>query len=91
MKENLQREAKPTKSLNRELWFSVYFQREQDEQDRIHGKTVADGWAGAVLRKPLAIQNIWNGWTDGRAEGPTQKVLSYSYLYEITSPKHLTD
>ena len=22
----------------------------------LHGKTVADGWAGAVLQKPLAIQ-----------------------------------
>ena len=26
------------------------------EQGRIHDNTVADGWAGAVMRKPLAIQ-----------------------------------
>ena len=27
-----------------------------DEQGRIHGNPVADGWAGAVMRKPLANQ-----------------------------------
>ena len=26
------------------------------KQGRIHGKTVADGWAGAVMQKPLEIQ-----------------------------------
>ena len=26
------------------------------KQGRIHGNTVADGWAGAVVRKPLGIQ-----------------------------------
>ena len=26
------------------------------EQGRIHRNTVADGWAGAVMRKPLVIQ-----------------------------------
>ena len=26
------------------------------KQGRIHGRTVADGWAGAVMQKPLAIQ-----------------------------------
>ena len=26
------------------------------EQGRIHGNPVADGWAGAVVRKPLGIQ-----------------------------------
>ena len=31
---------------------SIYLEK----QGRIHGKTVADGWAGAVLRKPLSIQ-----------------------------------
>ena len=25
------------------------------KQERIHGNTVADGWAGAVMQKPLAI------------------------------------
>ena len=28
------------------------------EQGWIHGRTVADGWTGAVMRKPLAIQNF---------------------------------
>ena len=28
----------------------------RDEQGRIHGNPVADGWAGAVMRKPLGIQ-----------------------------------
>ena len=27
------------------------------KQGRIHGKTVADGWAGAIMKKSLAIQN----------------------------------
>ena len=27
------------------------------EQGRIHGNPVADGWAGAVMRKPIGIQN----------------------------------
>ena len=26
------------------------------QQGRIHGNPVADGWAGAVMRKPLGIQ-----------------------------------
>ena len=26
------------------------------KQGQIHGNPVADGWAGAVMRKPLAIQ-----------------------------------
>ena len=26
------------------------------KQGRIHGNTVADGWAGAVMRKPLGIK-----------------------------------
>ena len=26
------------------------------KQGRIHGNPVADGWAGAVMRKPLGIQ-----------------------------------
>ena len=28
----------------------------KEEQGRIHGNPVADGWAGAVMRKPLGIQ-----------------------------------
>ena len=26
------------------------------QQGRIHGNPVADGWAGAVMRKPIGIQ-----------------------------------
>ena len=26
------------------------------EQGRIHGNPVADGWAGAIMRKPLGFQ-----------------------------------
>ena len=28
----------------------------EEKQGRIHGNPVADGWAGAVMRKPLANQ-----------------------------------
>ena len=38
------------------------------EQGRIHGNTVADGWAGAVMQKPLAIQKC-----DGRMDVPTDR------------------
>ena len=38
------------------------------KQGRIHGNPVADGWAGAVMRKPLAIQKC-----DGRMDGPTDR------------------
>ena len=45
-----------------------------NKQGRIHGNPVANSWAGAVMRKPLAIQKCF-GWTSG----PTDqhgKVLS---------------
>ena len=38
------------------------------EQGRIHVRTVADGWAGAEMQKPLAIQKCY-----GRTDGPTQQ------------------
>ena len=38
------------------------------EQGRIHGNTVADGWAGAVMQKPLAIQKYF-----GRTDVPTYR------------------
>ena len=40
------------------------------QQGRIHGIPVADGWAGAVMRKPLAIQKYFGyfGWTDRRTD-----------------------
>ena len=34
-----------------------------EEQGRIHGNPVADGWAGAVMQKPVAIQKCY-GPTD---------------------------
>ena len=37
------------------------------KQGRIHGNPVADSWAGAVMRKPLAIQKC-DGRTDGRTD-----------------------
>ena len=41
--------------------------REQRKQGRIHGNPVADGWAGAVMRKPLGIQKC-DGPTDRRTD-----------------------
>ena len=38
------------------------------EQGRIHDNPVADGWAGAVMQKPLGIQKRR---TDGRTDQPT--------------------
>ena len=38
------------------------------EQGRLHGNTVAVGWAGAVVRKPLGIQKCYG--TDGPTDGP---------------------
>ena len=40
----------------------------EHEQGRIHGNTVTDGVAGAVMRKPLAIQKCY-----GRTDGPTRQ------------------
>ena len=48
--------------------------RGKEEQGRIHGSPVADGWARAVMRKPLGIQKC-----DGPTDRPTDqhgKVLS---------------
>ena len=42
----------------------------------MHDNAVADGWAGAAMRKPLAIQK-YDGQTDGRTDqrldGPTRQ------------------
>ena len=40
------------------------------EQGLTHGKTVADGWTGAVMRKPLAIQKYL-----GPADWPTDTAM----------------
>ena len=38
------------------------------KQGRIHGNPVADGWAGAVMQKPLGIQKC-----DGPTDRPTNR------------------
>ena len=45
---------------------------ERRKQGQIHGRTVADGWAGAIMQKPLAIQKYY-GRTDGRTDRPTRQ------------------
>ena len=35
---------------------------------RLHDNSVVDGWAGAVMQKPLGIQKC-----DGRTDGPTDR------------------
>ena len=42
---------------------SIFF-----KQGRIHGNPVADGWAGAVMRKPLANQK-----SDRPTDRPTDR------------------
>ena len=44
--------------------------KKNEKQGRIHGNPVADGWAGAVLRKSIGIQKC-DGRTDGPMDGPT--------------------
>ena len=46
--------------------------RGKEEQGRIHGSPVADGWARAVMRKPLGIQKC-DGRTDRRTDRPTRQ------------------
>ena len=43
----------PTKSNNGR---TGYLNCCNKKQDRIHGKTVADGWVGAVMQRPLENQ-----------------------------------
>ena len=47
---------------------SFYREAEREKQGRIHGRTVADGWAGAVMPKPLIIQKC-----EGRTDRPTYR------------------
>ena len=48
------------------------FQEKKNKQGRIHGNPVADGWAGAVSHKPLAIHKHF-GRRDGRRDRPTRQ------------------
>ena len=43
-----------------------------EKQGWIHGNPVADGWAGAIMRKPLGIQKC-DGRTDRRTDQPTDR------------------
>ena len=43
------------------------------KQGRIHGNSVADGWAGAVMGKPHEIQNVTDGRTHRRTYRPTRQ------------------
>ena len=45
----------------------------KEEQGRIHGNPVVDGWAGAVMRKLLGIQKC-DGRTDRRTYPPTDRL-----------------
>ena len=49
----------------KEFWINHWVEL---KQGRIHGNPVADGWAGAVMQKPLGIQKC-----DGRTDGPTYR------------------
>ena len=49
-----------------------FLPQRKKEQGRIHGNTVAGGWAGAEMRKPLGIQKC-DGRMDGRTNGPTYR------------------
>ena len=44
----------------------------EKEQGRIHSNPVADGWAGAVMQKPLGIQKC-DGPTDRPTYRPTRQ------------------
>ena len=46
--------------------------RNETQQGRILGNSVADGWAGAVMQEPLAIQKC-DRQTDRRTYQPTQQ------------------
>ena len=45
-------------SVSAKYWFEKKKKtnKQKTKQGRIHGNPVADGWAGAVMRKPLGIQ-----------------------------------
>ena len=62
----------------RHILFVVFLSLFTEKQGRIHGNPNADGWAGAVMRKPLGIQKCdrptdgpTDGRTDRRTDGPT--------------------
>ena len=48
---------------------AILTEKRGKKQGRIHGNPVADGWAGAVMRKRLGIQKC-----DGPTDGPTYQL-----------------
>ena len=48
------------------------------EQGRIHGRTVAEGWAGAVMQNRLQFRNVMDRqtgqWMDGLTDGRTDRL-----------------
>ena len=66
-------QATEHQSINQSINQSIFF---CNKQGRIHGTSVADGWAGAVMQKPPAIQKC-DLPTDRRTDtGPRQDVKS---------------
>ena len=61
----------------------------QSEQGQIHGRTVADGWAGAVMQKPLAIQKC-DGRTERRTDGPTDRLTRW-LIGRVSATKMMVD
>ena len=57
------------------------------EQGRIHGNPVAEGWAGAIMQKPLAILEIF--WTDGRTDGLTDTARCRVACPQLKSDEHV--
>ena len=56
--------------------------RMEEKQGRIHGNPVADGWAGAVMRKPLGIQKC-----DGRTDEPTYRLPTDTARCRVACPR----
>ena len=57
-KENVEDKDKILINVSLFLLIVVFFLL-QNEKGRIHGNPVVDGWAGAVIRKPLGIQKLY--------------------------------
>ena len=48
-----------------------------EKQGQIHGQTVADGWAGAVMQKPLVFRDISYKPTDLLTYRPTRRGVTH--------------
>ena len=57
----------------------MYFCGGALKQGRKHGNPVADDWAEAVMRKPLAIQKCY-GLMDRPTDRPTRQVVESTLL-----------